>query len=694
MTKKESIIILFSITLCWSSSYVFIKDIPQEFSVYAYLALTSGVAGIILTFVMRRKLRLLNRVSLRQGLILGALITASNMLEKMGLDRIPASSASVYASMSIIIVPLILILKKQYPSRNNWAGIVIIVIGILTSNFGKMGGAGLQGALYILGSTTAMSVYTVLATEYTKETDPSLLTVLQMLVSAVFGFALWMATDAGSLFTIEWSEMTLSFIFLIAFFSKCYAYMMLMYADKYADAVSVTIVASTEPVVTLLAAVLLPEALGGVEEFSTKAIAGAVIISLGAIVAGTNFLSKKSSTRGADGDGAAGAATNSVATAGAAMDAAGTAADAASAAAGAATNVTATDEATNSVATVVAVADAVADAVAGAVADAKDAVANATSNEAVNAVADAVAGAAVDAVTDAAANVAYDEHRAAEMGFETTVKVFEGREAKENDDHETAAALPMMPAPARIFVLIVGMFAILSVSINVMQFAGGLSEIRPVNAIPAPVGLVFGPVGALACALGNLLGDMAHFERYGGTVVLGAVGNFALAYIPYKVWRAMDGDAVCVHSWRQIGLFVWSTAIGCMFCALLLGFGLETAFGQYYEELIPVTFSNNLVFSITFGLPALIVLTSMDFGLGIWATLMLRMPGNFKMPGIIPNRFASAVCCVDTVVLGAAYVMARQRLSLGGNPVMKVVAVLAVACAAATCLMEGREAKV
>ena len=259
-----------------------------------------------------------------------------------------------------------------------------------------------------------MSIYTVLATEYTKETDPSLLTVLQMLVSAVFGFALWMATDAGSLFTIEWSEMTLSFIFLIAFFSKCYAYMMLMYADKYADAVNVTIVASTEPVVTLLAAVLLPEALGGVEEFSTKAIAGAVIISLGAIVAGTNFLSKKSSTRVADGD--------------AAMDAAGTAAGAA----------------TNSVSTVVAVAGAVADAVAGAVADAKDAVANATTNEAVNAVADAVAGAAVDAVTDAAANVAYDEHRAAEMGFETTVKVFEGREAHENDDHETAAALPMM----------------------------------------------------------------------------------------------------------------------------------------------------------------------------------------------------------------------------------------------------------
>ena len=116
--------------------------------------------------------------------------------------------------------------------------------------------------------------------------------------------------------------------------------------------------------------------------------------------------------------------------------------------------------------------------------------------------------------------------------------------------------------------------------------ASNMFEKMGLDRIPAPVGLVFGPVGALACAMGKLLGDMAHFSRYGGTVVLGAIGNFALAYIPYKVWRAMDGDAVCVHSWRQIGLYVWSAAIGCMFCALLLGFGLEAGFGQYFAELM------------------------------------------------------------------------------------------------------------
>ena len=625
MTKKESIIILFSITLCWSSSYVFIKDIPQNFSVYAYLALTSGVAGIILAFVMRRKLKLLNSVSLRQGLILGVLITASNMFEKLGLDRIPASSASVYASMGIIIVPIILIFRKKYPSKNNLAGIFIILIGILVSNWGTMG-AGIAGALYILGSAATMSMYTVLATEYTKGTDPSLLTVLQMLVSAVFGFALWFITEPGSVMTIEWSRVTLSYIFLIAFFSKCYAYLMLMYADKYADAVSVTIVASTEPVVTLVAAVLLPESMGGVEQFSVKSVTGALIISLGAIVAGLNFLDRKPAE--AAGDPAA-AASNG--------------------------------------------------------AEAGDEAANGAS---------AVAAMRAEAREDFEAAIEADHRTAEEMNLETVVGVFEGKEAAEAEDRLTAAALPFMPSAGSIAVLITVMFAILAVSIHVMQFAGGYSQIRPVNAIPAPVGLVFGPVGALACALGNLLGDLPQISNYHGTAVLGFVANFLSAYIPYKVWRAIDSDVVSVHSWRQIGLYVWAAALSCISCALMLGFGLSVFFGEWYGEIVGGIFINNLTFSMALGLPVLIVLTSTDFGLGVWVTLRVRRGARTFMPGFIPNKYSAAVCCASTVVMGITFIMVLIGMNPGGSLLLNVMALLSMVCVIVLCLMQGKEANV
>ena len=515
--------------------------------------------------------------------------------------------------MGIIIVPLILIFRKQYPSRNNMAGIIIILIGILTSNWGNMGGTGLAGALYILGSAAAMSMYTVLATEYTKETDPSLLTVLQMLVTAVFGFGLWMATDAGSLFTSEWSHVTLSYIFLIAFFSKCYAYLMLMYADKYADAVSVTIVASTEPVVTLVAAVLLPESMGGVEHFSAKAVAGAIIISLGAIVAGTNFLSRKKKP-GDD-----------------------------------------------------------------------------------------------DIESRIREHAEKDERVGEEMGFETTVRVLEGIEAKKARDKEAAARLPFMPKPRNIFILVAVMFAILSASINVMNFAGGYSQLRPVNAIPAPVGMIFGPVGALGCAIGNLLGDTVRIGtlrgtvllgdtvRIGtlrGTVVLGFIANFLVSYIPYKIWRAIDGDVVDVHSWKKIGLFVWSVVLSCLSCALFLGFGLEVIFGQQYPGLISIIFFNNLTFTMALGFPVLIVLTSSDFGLGAWVTLQLRKSGPQRMAGLVPNQWAPAICLADTVVMGITFFLVRSSGGFTDNPLLMTMGELSLACIIVTCLMQGREANV
>ena len=53
MTKTENNILLFSITLCWAASYIFIKNLPEAFSSYAYLTLTCGMAAVIMTAFWR-----------------------------------------------------------------------------------------------------------------------------------------------------------------------------------------------------------------------------------------------------------------------------------------------------------------------------------------------------------------------------------------------------------------------------------------------------------------------------------------------------------------------------------------------------------------------------------------------------------------------------------------------------------------
>lgn len=100
------------------------------------------------------------------------------------------------------------------------------------------------------------------------------------------------------------------------------------------------------------------------------------------------------------------------------------------------------------------------------------------------------------------------------MDHKTAVSVLEGKQAAEDKNHLTAAYLPHLPSRRMILVLINVMFAVLAISINVMQFAGGYSQIRPVNAIPLPVSLVFGPFGVLGYTFGDLLGDLIHISDY------------------------------------------------------------------------------------------------------------------------------------------------------------------------------------
>ena len=88
MTKKETVIVLFSITLCWSSSYIFIKDLSSAFNAYAYLTLTSGVAGIVLAVLFHRLLKKMDKKTLISGSVLALLIAGNILFEKMAL---PAS---------------------------------------------------------------------------------------------------------------------------------------------------------------------------------------------------------------------------------------------------------------------------------------------------------------------------------------------------------------------------------------------------------------------------------------------------------------------------------------------------------------------------------------------------------------------------------------------------------------------------
>lgn len=526
MTKKECNIMLFSITLCWASSYIFIKDLPADMSSYAYLTLTAGIAGIILLVVFHRALKTLDRMTVLRSAILAALVAGNMLMEKKGLEYIPSSTASFLASLNIIIVPVILLMLRKFPTKNNIAGILIILAGLFVSDGISLSGSSAVGTLYMTGACVLMSLYTIVAADFSKKSNPLVLSVLQICFSAVIGFGLWFLEDPGTFAHVTWSNRMLSSIFILAFFSKAYAYIMLMYGEKYADAISVTVIASTEPVVTLTLALLIPNAQGDTEAFSVKALIGAVVIAVGAFVAGSDFLDRKK--------------------------------------------------------------------------------------------------------------------------INMAGKVTDSGEQQKEPFHTAGMAEKKkgcaMAEPLQQFLLTMVPFAVLGAAFKVMVLVEGFTEVRPANALPMIAGLSFGLVGALGCAVGNLVADC--FGTLNATSVLGMIGNMMAAYIPYRMWYALSREKPNVHSWKHLFLYIWTACVGALSCAWFLGFGLELFFGMWIESVYKYVLLNNLGFSLALGLPIFILVTSDSI------RVKMQGPKRWENPfGLERGRWVVAVLVADTVLL-------------------------------------------
>lgn len=158
------------------------------------------------------------------------------------------------------------------------------------------------------------------------------------------------------------------------------------------------------------------------------------------------------------------------------------------------------------------------------------------------------------------------------------------------------------------FFVVFAAFLTLGASFKVMVLVEGLTEVRPVNAIPPVAGLICGPIGALACGIGNVFADL--FGGFGLSSILGLFANFIAAYLPYRLWHLFSGESPNLHTNKNILLYIVICLVNALTTAWFLAFGLYTFFGLWIEQIYIYVFFNNLGFSVGLGMPIMIVLTS------------------------------------------------------------------------------------
>ena len=147
------------------------------------------------------------------------------------------------------------------------------------------------------------------------------------------------------------------------------------------------------------------------------------------------------------------------------------------------------------------------------------------------------------------------------------------------------------------------------------------SEVRIANAVAIIYGIIFGPAGAVGCAVGNLVGD------FGGSLtwlsVGGMLANFLSAYMPYRVWSLFS--EVCDEKTARPSLssrkltmrLTLATLVAVVPCCAVLGVTFDI-FGLYPAvNMFNVIFCNNIASTIV-GVAFFLLLCKLDKGRVPW----------------------------------------------------------------------------
>lgn len=129
----------------------------------------------------------------------------------------------------------------------------------------------------------------------------------------------------------------------------------------------------------------------------------------------------------------------------------------------------------------------------------------------------------------------------------------------------------------------------------------GFTWLRPANALAPLFGMFFGLPGCLGAAIGNLIADILG-GFFGVGSIGGFVGNFLIAYLPYKFVRDHSFSTAPsigeFYVWGVLGQAIVSAIYICWWLDVMQAFiGLPVF--VIWGIIAPIIFSNNVIVTAT-----------------------------------------------------------------------------------------------
>ena len=176
---------LFLTTFIWGSTFVVVKANSENISSSLFIALRFGIGALIFFIFLFKKLKTIQWQTIKNGMILGAMLGIGILLQNRGLYQTTASKSAFITGLMVIFTPIAqLIIERRPPKIGNLIGIIIVTIGLylLTAPSGSEIN---YGDILVLASSAIFGIYIVYLDIFSRNVNVLHLAFIQVTTTTI-----------------------------------------------------------------------------------------------------------------------------------------------------------------------------------------------------------------------------------------------------------------------------------------------------------------------------------------------------------------------------------------------------------------------------------------------------------------------------------------------------------------------------
>ncbi|MFZ7943311.1 DMT family transporter [Neobacillus sp. 19] len=267
--------------IIWGSGFVASAIALEHFTPYQILAGRFLVGAVILGVIFHRKIKMINKSTIIKGAILGVFLYFAFALQTVGLQFTTPSKNAFLTAVNVVIVPFIgFLLYKRRMDFYELTGAVLAMVGVGVLSL-KLSSDINIGDLLTLGCAVGFAFHIFYTAKFVKDSDPILLTLIQMMSAAVIGMIV--VFFKGETFTAVKMDGMLSLLYL-GVFSTSVAFLLQTVAQKMISETKAAIILSTESFWGMVFSVIILN-----EVMTIKMVFGAILILSAIIISETKI---------------------------------------------------------------------------------------------------------------------------------------------------------------------------------------------------------------------------------------------------------------------------------------------------------------------------------------------------------------------------------------------------------------------